>query len=116
MSIGQAMELAMKGMTNRGKPMMVFDWRKAAEIIKERNAQAARAGLRGDWRGTGGPILEGGAIVPADATYTYLSSTWATPELEVDGEIMACYVMEDETDWDEKTYWPPEARKVLTGK
>ena len=101
------------GWANREKPMMVFDWRKAAKIIKEQDAQEAGAGLRGDWESTGGTIWEDGHIVPSDQTYTYLSSTWAVPELEVDGVVVECYVMEDETDWDADTYWPPEALEIL---
>lgn len=37
------------GKANRGKELMVFDWIKAAQIIKERSISYARAGLSGDW-------------------------------------------------------------------
>lgn len=105
-----------RGQANRGKPEMVFDWEKAAQIIKERGAQEASAGLRGDWEYTGGQILESGKPVPKEDTYTYLASTWATPELEVDGERMDCWRYEENTPgWDSGTYWPEEALKILNG-
>lgn len=102
------------GQANRGKEMMVFDWNKAAKIIKERNAKEASAGLAGDWEYTGGSILSDGKPVPSDDTYTYLASTWAVPELEIDGEFIECYVMEGECGgWDASTYWPDAALKIL---
>jgi hypothetical protein len=107
------LEAFKRGQANRDKSLMVFDWIKAARIIKERKAQAAGAGLRDDWEWTGGAILRDGVPVPEDDTYTYLASTWAVPELEVDGEIIECYIMEDETEWDSKTYWPEEALDIL---
>jgi hypothetical protein len=103
------------GEANRGKPQMVFDWIKAATIVVEREAQNAAAGLQGDWEWTGGPILKNGLPVPAADTYVYLASTWAIPELEVDGETMDCFIMEDKTEWNEHTYWPKEALDILKG-
>lgn len=100
------------GEANRGKELKVFDWNKAAEIIKEKGCKNAAAGLSGDWEWTGGSILQGGKI-PEDS-YTYLASTWATPELEIDGEIIDCYKMQSETDgWDSDTFWPDSAKKIL---
>lgn len=96
---------------NRGKEQMVFDWDKAAQLIKEKGATHASAGLSGDWEWTGGEILIDGKI-PADS-YTYLASTWATPELEIDGDVIDCFKMKSETDgWDSKTFWPDSAKKI----
>jgi len=101
-----------RGEANRGKEMMVFDWNKAAKIIKETGAKAARAGLSGDWEWTGGDILIDGKI--PDDSYTYLASTWATPELEVNGNTQDCYVMQSETDgWSSDTFWPISAKAIL---
>lgn len=106
-----------KGQANLGKELMVFDWDRAAEIIKERGATSAAAGLSQDWEWTGGEILKDGKPVPEDETYVYVASTWATPELEIGGEIIDCYRMESETDgWDAKTYWPKSARSILRRK
>lgn len=99
------------GEANRGKTLMVFDWDKAAKLIAERKPVVARAGLRGDWEYTGGEIYREGKPVMDD--YTYLSSTWATPELDMDGEIVDCYLMEYEAEWDEKTKWPQSALDIL---
>ncbi len=103
------------GQANRGNELKVFDWELAAKIIKERGALNASAGLSGDWEWTGGKILRDGTPVPKDETYTYLASTWATPELEIDGETIDCYRIQSETPgWDSGTYWPDEALAILT--
>lgn len=102
------------GQANRGREEMVFDWDKAARLIAERKPQTASAGLSGDWEWTGGEIYRDGKPVPADDTYVYLSSTWATPELELDGDVIDCFLMKSQTPgWDEKTYWPASALAIL---
>lgn len=101
-------------LASRGRELMVFDWEKAAQVIKERGASEARAGLAGDWEYTGGDILKNGRPIPRDETYVFLSSTWATPQLEVDGDLMDCYRMSSETPgWNSDTYWPDEAVKII---
>ena len=105
------------GAANRNREQKVFDWKKAAKIIKERNAQYASAGLAEDWGWTGGDILTNGKPVPKDDTYTYLASTWATPVLNIDGESIECYRMQSKTPkWNADTYWPDEAIKILNKK
>lgn len=100
------------GQANRDKEQKVFDWDKAAQIIRDSGAQEAYAGLAQDWEWTGGQILEGG--LPYRDGYTFLASTWATPELEIDGERVDCYKMESETPgWDSDTKWPESALKIL---
>lgn len=93
------------GEANRGKELMVFDWLKAAEIIKEKRPLVASAGLRGDWEWTGGDIYRDGKPIPKDEMYTFLASIWAVPELNIDNEetiilsiTLPCYKMESETD------------------
>lgn len=101
-----------RGMANRGKERMVFDWEKAARLIKEKNGNYAEAWLDSDREWTGGVILEDGNPVKDD--YTYLASTWATPMIEIDGITQECYRMESEVPgWDAGTKWPPEALKIL---
>lgn len=103
-----------RGMANRGKERMVFDWDKAAQIIKERKAQRAAAGLCEDWEYTGGCIYRDGE--PVKDSCTYLASTWAVPELYIDGddETIPCYRMESETPgWDADTKWPDSALAIL---
>ena len=102
----------MMGESNRGKDSMVFDWNKAARLIKESGCKNASAGLDGDWDYTGGLILENGKI--PDDTYTYLASTWATPLLEIDGETQECYVLSKDSDgWDSRTFWPKSAKEIM---
>lgn len=110
------MSAFMMGQANQGKELMVFDWIKAAKRIKEVKPETASAGLAGDWEYTGGDIWGNGKPIPRNETYTYLASTWATPELNMDGEIEDCYKMQSETpNWDSGTYWPKEARKIIKG-
>lgn len=102
------------GEANRGKEMKVFDWERAAMLIKERSAMSAGAGLSEDWYWTGGEILRDGKPIPSNETNTYLASTWATPTLEIDGEQIDCYRMESTTPgWTSSTYWPKEALEIL---
>lgn len=75
----------MMGEANRHKELMVFDWSEAAWLIKKHNAVHASAGLHGDWEYTGDSIYNNGSpILDTDA---YLASTWATPEIEIDGDV-----------------------------
>ena len=99
------------GERNRGKDRAVFDWDKAARLIKERKPKYAKAGLKEDWMWTGGYIYRDGAIDVDD--YTYLASSWATPQLILDGEAIDCYVRESRTQWDEHTQWPQSALDIL---
>lgn len=104
------------GEMSRHKEPMVFDWNKAARRIKEVQPKKASAGLGGDWECTGGQIysLQQGAI---KNRYTYLASPWATPVLEMDGEVEDCYLMQsDRPNWNEKTKWPKSALKILEEK
>lgn len=103
-----------RGLANRGRPLMVFDWDKAAQLIRERKACHASAGLSGDWGATGGDILRDGK--PYSDDYIYLASTWATPELEIDDWRVDCYRMQSDTPgWNEKTSWPQSALDILNG-
>lgn len=100
------------GEANRRKELMVFDWDKAARLIRESGVSVASAGLRSDWEYTGGVIFEDGKPYMND--YTYLASTWAVPELNLDGEIVECYKMKSKTPgWDSDTKWPESSLKIL---
>lgn len=105
----------MMGVMNRGKEPMVFDWDKAARLILESGCKTASAGLRGDWAYTGGVIFEGGK--PVTNSYTFLSSTWAVPEIEIDGERYPCFRMQHEVPkWGAETKWAKSALKILQGE
>ncbi len=101
-----------KGDANRGQEMKIFDWEKAAQIIRDKSAKDASAGLDEDWEWTGGDILENGE--PDNDSYTYLGSTWATPVLRIGDESIDCFRMQSDTPgWDEKTKWPESALAIL---
>lgn len=103
------------GEANRGREQMVFDWDKAAHIIIDRKPERASAGLRSDWEYTGGTIYKDGKAV--FSAYTFLASTWAVPELDVDGDIIPCYKMQHEVPkWGAGTKWPKSAIRILEGK
>lgn len=104
------------GEANRGRPLRVFDWDRAAQLIRDAQPQVASAGLGMDWEWTGGEIWRDGAPVPAQKTYTYLASNWAIPELDLDGDVQECWRWQAETPgWDSGTYWPESAMAVLGG-
>lgn len=103
---------------SQGNPLMVFDWNKAAQLIKDRQPAEASAGLSRDWEYTGGVIYRDGTPVLREETYTYLASIWATPELELDGDIVDCFITIDQmpTDWGDDpagVYWPKSALDIL---
>jgi hypothetical protein len=100
-------------LANKGAPFMVFDWDKAAALIRDRKPQEASAGLASDWENTGGMIWRDGK--PVIDQYTYLASNWATPELDMDGEVTECFRLKQETPgWDAHTKWPESALRVLS--
>jgi len=107
----------MKRVASRGNEQKVFDWDKAAKIIKERDVINASAGLIEDLGSTVGNILVDGRIPEKD--YTFLSSTWATPVLILgrnNDVFIHCYIMESETEWNSSIFWPKSARKILIGE
>ena len=107
------------GILNRGKELMVFDWDKAARIIKERGLHNVGAGLSSDLEWTEGDILIDGN--PIMDNKCFLASTWATPVMVVHddedyGDEIPCFVMESETDWHEDTLWPESALSILNAE
>ncbi|KKW13438.1 MAG: hypothetical protein UY48_C0001G0059 [Candidatus Gottesmanbacteria bacterium GW2011_GWB1_49_7] len=106
------------GQISKDKELMVFDWNKAAQLIRGTKPKTASAGLQSDWEWTGGEIYANGKPIPKEETYTYLASTWAIPELKMDGEIMDCYIMKTEMppEWGENpanVYWPVSALMII---
>lgn len=103
-----------------GAIQKVFDWNKAAQIIKDNFANhpdlVAEAGLQGDWDYTGGIIFENGK--PSNNSYTYLSSNWATPTLLLfwDGdeqEEIECYVDAANSTFTEDSKWDENSIAIL---
>jgi hypothetical protein len=102
-----------------GKTQMVFDWDKAAELIKthlDKKDLNCEAGLQGDWSYTGGCIFENNK--PTSEGYTYLSSNWAVPTLIIsfDGEEqfeLECYTTDETTRFDSDSKWDDISLKLL---
>lgn len=97
--------------------MKVFDWIKAANILKERQPKEAVAGLQNNLEHTSGLIWRDGKPCPKEETYTYLSSSRATPVLFLDEEPgIDCWIdldFDNPFGWTCSTYWPKEALAVL---
>ena len=111
--IKDACDKAMKGYENQDKPLMVFDWERAAQIIRDRGPKTAEAYLETDYFWTGSDIYQDGKPI-LDAT-PYLHSTWARPMLILNGEEpgIACFKMENEVSWSGKDCWPGQSLKIL---
>lgn len=88
-----------------------FDWDEAAKRIKQTMPKIAAAGLTEDWPWTAGVIWTDGK--PVFDEYTWLSSTWATPVLSMDGVEQECWVPGDQTQWDHETKWPKSALDII---
>lgn len=99
----------------------VFNWKKAAKIIKKRKPVEAYAGLKEDWGCTSGKIIEAGKINKQESFCIYLASTWATPVLVIDvlgdgvEEEIDCWIRKKNTEYDSHTYWPKDAKDILKG-
>lgn len=104
------------GEANRHRRLKVFDWIKAADLIREHRPSVAEAGLAKDWEYTGGVIYAEGQ--PVTDQYTFLHSTWAIPTLLMEGRDYSCWRYEDDQEWGwtSDTKWPVEALKVLKGE
>jgi hypothetical protein len=103
-----------------GAKFRVFDWHKAAELIRERKPKLAMAGLEMDMEYTAGVIFERG--LPQMDGSAYLASNWAIPVIELDGEEIPCWIWEFNeghdwgNDWNENTRWPNSALAILNAK
>jgi hypothetical protein len=106
-------EAYIMGQINRDKPSRVFDWIKAAQLIKEHKPNMAIAGLREDNMAiAGGIIYRDGDPVKDD--YTYLASNWAEPIVMLDNdEVYPCWRMLEDTEWRADTKWPEEVLAIL---
>lgn len=103
-----------------GDKYKVFDWDKAAEIIKEAVKKdpkvVAEAGLQRDWEHTAGIIFEEGE--PVLYSYTYLRSNWAVPTLiltDTSGKEteIECYTTDPETRFSSNSKWDEISLKIL---
>jgi hypothetical protein len=111
-AIRECLEIAKRSLESWDQPIKVFDWDKAARIIRAQRAAEASAGLLGDWNATADTILEEGK--PLTNCRVYLASRWALPALEIAGEEIECWCMEsDAPGWTKDTVWPESALRIL---
>ena len=92
----------------------VFDWDKAAKIIKERKPETAMAGLAEDWFWTGRTIYKNSR--PVKENCAFLASQWATPVLRIDNDEIECYQPRWCCSWNEYTKWPESALEILNSE
>jgi hypothetical protein len=90
----------------------VFDWDKAARLIREKSSKEAMAGLLEDWFYTADIIFANGA--PNLGSCAYLESIWATPVLRIDGIDHECWV-DAEVSQPEAWNWPDSSVAILKG-
>ena len=110
-----SMEAYMRAQASRGKPLKVFDWNRAAQIIAERKPIEAVAGLASDLEWTAGVIWSAGRPNTREESYTYLASVWAIPVLIIEDEEIECWVYQQDTPgWDAHTFWPESAVEIVT--
>lgn len=92
------------GRASAHKPIKCFDWSKARQLLEDRQPDIADAGLLEDLEWTQGGIWDNG---PVTDSYVYLSSTWATPVLIIDGEPIECWLM-SVPNFDPEKSWPKD--------
>ncbi len=91
----------------------VFDWNKAAFLIKVQKTKIASAGLEDDWEWTGGIIFDGRPLL-AGESYTFLASNHATPQIVIDDVEYDCWCYQSEhPEWHSGTRWPQSALDIL---
>lgn len=113
----------MRGRASRDAPLRVFDWEKAARLIVQHKPRIVSAGLSGDWGCTGDAIYDADKGGPLADAGTYLSSTWAIPEIQLsccceDEDDGDCWRYQEDLaaegkDWGPATVWPQEALVIL---
>jgi len=102
----------------------VFDWNKAARLIRGKwfkKGLIVVAGLSGD-DATYGTIYKDGKPTTKEDFWGYLLSNWATPIISINsGKEIECWIYADEApkedDWqDNDAFWPKSAIKILNGE
>ena len=96
---------------------MVFDWERAADLLRKRRPRAAYVSMVGKReRSTPVLIYKDGEIVH-DSLYGWgYYDAFDTPTLLIDGDEIECFRLENTiTTWALGDYWPESARRILKG-
>ena len=106
------MEAFMMAEENQGNESRIFDWERAASLIRKHKPRIAEAGLDEDWSYTSGVIWEDEK--PIRDENCYLKSVWATPVLYLDAAKIPCWRMAPQAPgWAACTLWPDSALNIL---
>lgn len=108
--------LGIDAQKNKDNPFKVFDWDKAAKIIREELEKdkdlIAEAGLEGDWNYTSGTIFKNGESI--DSEYTYLCSNWAIPTLIINNEKeFECWTYQKLSRFNSDSKWDEKSLEIL---
>lgn len=109
-------DIFVNGLRHEKNERRVFDWNKAAQILRDRKTLTCKACIIEDYDETVGSILIDGE--PAlDFKFPYLSSCYGTPCIVFeDCDFVPCWIPQSESpDWTGYTYWPESARCILKG-
>lgn len=99
------------GQINRHRCDLVFDWEKAARLIREKKPYIAHAGLEDSWEREYRKIYQGGLPVYSE---TFHSPNKKPVLIMNSSEPIPCCKMEYDTNGMEP--WPREALDILEGK
>lgn len=87
-----------------------MDWKKVQKIVDEHPDSVIYAGLMEDWGCTSGLIYAKGKYYDG---YVYVSSLWATPIVDVDGEEIECWTYEKTEEDHRKPVWWGNGQELL---
>jgi hypothetical protein len=90
---------------------MVFDWERAAKLMKAYDGENVRAGMKNAWTDfydNAGFILKNGEAVNEAGI---VASYNATPTIEIDGRLFPCFRWADESD--HSASWTDAAVEIM---
>lgn len=94
----------------------VFDWDRAAALIKATGAQTALAGIDKDWLSSSDSIFDDGRARVDSACQAWTENPNMSPCLELDGKRMPCFKemwVSDITVADRRAIWPGRSAEIL---
>ena len=107
------------GRDNVNNKLKVFDWDKFTDYILSLGEipENVIIGLNGDFDNTNGYAIKNGKICKERDPSMWLSSTHCVPCFTFDNESCEeCWLWEDETEYNRRTFWPEHCVAKLQGK
>lgn len=93
---------------------MLLDWDLVARLIILRRPRKVVAGLEQDWENTAALIWDAdiNSSPFVDSGRLYVTSVWAVPGIEMDGEFIQCFAWKkDHPGW--RSEWPADAKRAI---